>query len=122
VRVAKPTEMAKRATAGGGGSVPVSVVLPAELKRRLRAEAKKRGLKLSPAVRVLLGERLHDLDEVERLSRAEEWQRAEAWSAWERLKAGQHEEVSRAEIDAEFDAARGRSAARLIPPASPRSA
>ena len=99
----------KRAT---GGSVPVSVVLPSELKRRLRAEAKKRGLKLSPAVRVLLGERLHDLAEAEQLSRAEEWQRAEAWSAWERLKAGEHEEVSRAEIDAEFGAALEHRAAR----------
>jgi hypothetical protein len=111
--MAKQLETAKRAIASGGGSVPVSVVLPAELKRRLRAEAKKRGLKLSPAVRVLLGERLRDLAEAERLTRAEEWQRAEAWSAWERLKAGEQEEVSRAEIDAEFDAARARSAAHL---------
>jgi hypothetical protein len=84
---------------------PVSVVLPPELRARVQAEARKRGLKLSPAVRALLIERVKELDDAAQLSRAEEWQRAEAWATWERMKAGDRREVSKAEIDAEIDGA-----------------
>lgn len=83
-------------------SGPVSVVLPAELRTRLQAEAKKRGLKLSPAIRALLSERVQELDDAEQLSRAEEWQRAQVWAVWERMKAGDHDEASRQELDSIF--------------------
>ncbi|XXY17200.1 hypothetical protein WME88_54105 [Sorangium sp. So ce216] len=86
-------------------SGPVSVVLPAELRARLQAEAKKRGLKLSPAIRALLSERIQELDDAEQLSRAEEWQRAQVWAVWERMKAGDHDEASRQELDSIFDEA-----------------
>lgn len=86
-------------------SGPVSVVLPAELRVRVQAEAQKRGLKLSPAIRALLRERVQELDDAEQLSRAEEWQRAQVWAVWERMKAGDHDEASRQEIDSIFDEA-----------------
>jgi hypothetical protein len=81
---------------------PVSVVFPRELRARVQMEAKKRGLKLSPAVRVLVAERVRELDEAEQLSRVEEWQRAEAWATWELIKSGDRREVSKAELDADF--------------------
>ena len=80
----------------------MSVVLPAALRKRLTAEAKRRGLKLSPTIRVLLGERIHELDDAAQLSRAEEWQRAEAWATWERVQAEGHVEATEAELEAAF--------------------
>ncbi|WP_437730616.1 hypothetical protein [Sorangium sp. So ce1335] len=110
----KGTGAARRGRGADGGpaqrgrdedSGPVSVVLPADLRARVQAEAKKRGLKVSPAIRVLLSERVQELDDAEQLSRAEEWQRAQVWAVWERMKAGEHDEASRQEIDAVFDEA-----------------
>ncbi|WP_437854781.1 hypothetical protein [Sorangium sp. So ce363] len=98
----------ERGPAGRGpdeDSGPVSVVLPAELRERVQAEAKKRGLKLSPAIRALLSERVQEIDDAEQLSRAEEWQRAQVWAVWERMKAGDHDEAARQEIDSIFDEA-----------------
>jgi hypothetical protein len=98
----------ERGPAGRGpdeDSGPVSVVLPAELRERVQAEAKKRGLKLSPAIRALLSERVQEIDDAEQLSRAEEWQRAQVWAVWERMKARDHDEAARREIDAIFDEA-----------------
>ena len=104
--MAKSTAAAKQARSDEGG--PVSVVLPRDLKARVLTEAKKRGLKLSPAVRTLLQERVRELDDAEQLSRAEEWQRAQAWSTWDKIKAGDVAEVSKADLDAEFEEARSR--------------
>ena len=101
--MAKSTATARQAR--GGDSGPVSVVLPRDLKARVLTEAKKRGLKLSPAVRVLLHERVKELDDAEQLSRAEEWQRAQAWATWEKIKAGDGAEVLKEQLDADFDEA-----------------
>jgi hypothetical protein len=84
---------------------PVSVVLPAELKVRVEREAKKRGLKLSPTIRVLVGERVRELDAAEGLDRALEWQRDQAWATWERIRAGGGDDVGFDAIEAEFDRA-----------------
>ncbi|MGK3998425.1 hypothetical protein [Sorangium sp. So ce1024] len=89
----------------GEDSRPVSVVLPAELRARVQAEAKKRGIELSPAIRALLSERVQELDDAEQRSRAEAWQRAQAWAVRERMNAGDHDEASRPEIDSRFDEA-----------------
>ena len=103
-----------------GGSGPVSVVLPADLRARVLAEAKKRGMKLSPALRMLVHERVQELEDDEQLSRAEQWQRAQAWATWEKIKTGDVAEVSSDELDAEFDAALRRNpggSAQRVPPA-----
>jgi hypothetical protein len=36
-------------------------------------------------------------------SQAEEWQRAQAWATWEKIEAGDRREVSKEQIDADFD-------------------
>jgi hypothetical protein len=99
---------AGRARAGSGSAA--RVVIPTDLKKRVAAEAKRRGLELAPAVRLLLAERVDELEDAARLSRAEEWQRAEAWATWERMKAGDVREASQAQIDLEFEAARAQVA------------
>ena len=87
---------------------PVSVALPPPLRKTVAAEAKRRGLKLSTAIRVLVGERIREIEEAEDLTRAEEWQRAQAWATWEKVASGDRREASEAEIQAVFDSARTR--------------
>lgn len=98
--MAKSTTTASRRNVGGR---TIRFVIPEDLEARVEVEAKRRGLALGVAVRTLLMERVTELDDFERMSRAEEWQRAEAWATWERMKAGDVSEVSKSEIDAEFD-------------------
>jgi hypothetical protein len=98
---------AGRARAGRGSAA--RVVIPTGLRERIAVEAKRRGLELAPAVRVLLAERVDEIEDAERLTRAEEWQRAEAWATWERMKAGDVREASKAEIDLDFEAARAQA-------------
>lgn len=62
---------------------PVSVVLTSQLRRQVEKEAERRGLGLSPALRVLVAERLRDLSDDAELARAERWQRAQAWASWD---------------------------------------
>ncbi len=95
--------------AGTGATGPVSVVLPHALRAQVEAEAHRRGLKLSPAVRALVAERLRELSDDEQLTRAEEWQRAQAWATLERLRSGDRTEISRADLARHFDAARRRA-------------
>lgn len=89
-------------------SAPISVMLPTALRARLSAQAQRRSLKLSTALRVLLDERLSDLEAEEQLSRAEEWQRAQVWASWERYQQGENREVPWEDLQALFDAALGR--------------
>ena len=88
-------------TAGSKG--PVSVVLPADLRREVEREAAKRGLGLSPALRVLVAERLRELAEEAELTRVERWQRAQAWASWEQ---GSDAPASWEDVEATFAAAR----------------
>ena len=85
---------------------PVSVALPDDLRARVATEAKRRGLKLSPAVRALVAERVEELEDQQRLTAAEEWQRREAWATWEKTKRGRPAEVGHEELRAAFAAAR----------------
>jgi hypothetical protein len=78
------------------------VVLPSPLRLTVAAEAKRRGLKLSTAIRVLVSERIREIEEAEELTRAEQWQRAQAWATWEKIQSGDRREVSDAEIEAVF--------------------
>ena len=97
----KPVRSAAPRDAG-----PVSVILPADLRRKIVAEAKRRGLKLSPALRVLVSERVREIEETQALSRAEEWQRAQAWATWEEVKAGRERKASWEELEADYEAVR----------------
>lgn len=91
------------------GSGPLSVVLPSPLRRNLAAEAKRRGLKVSTTVRVLVSERIREIEEAQELTEVERWQRAQAWATWEKIQAGDRREVSDAEIEAVFERALARS-------------
>ncbi|MGH2500404.1 MAG: hypothetical protein ACRDF0_10005 [Candidatus Limnocylindria bacterium] len=73
---------------------PLSVTLPEDLRRRLSVEAKRRKLKLATTARVLIDERIGELEDETELTKAEEWQRSQAWATWEKIKAGDVREVS----------------------------
>lgn len=53
------------------------------------------------AARALLDEELEGADEIV----AAAWQREQALDTWAKMKAGDRSEVSKADIDADFDAA-----------------
>ena len=72
------------------------------------ARAKKRGIKLATAARVLLDERLAALEDHQALSEAEEWQRAQAWATWEKIAAGDDANVPLARFEEHAAAARAR--------------
>ena len=88
---------------------PLSVVLPKDLRERLMLEARRRGLPLSTAVRMLVAERMREIEEAAELSDADKWQRAEAWSTWKKLRSGDASEASSAELDRDFAAALARA-------------
>lgn len=90
----------------------MSIVLPSPLRRIVAVEAKRRGLKLSTAIRVLVSERIREIEEAEELTHAEQWQRAQAWATWEKVQSGDRREASEAEIEAVFDRALARSRRR----------
>jgi hypothetical protein len=74
------------------------VQLSAPERRRLAAHAKKRRLKVATAARIFLDEHLSELEDRAELSAAEEWQRAQAWATWEKIKAGDVQETTLAEL------------------------
>ncbi len=97
-------EMAKTTTIRKpAGERAIRVVIPVELEEKVEAEAQRRGLTLDTAVRVLLHERVAELDTVDHLTHAEEWQRAQAWTSWQQIENGDVQEVSKEEIDKEFE-------------------
>lgn len=99
-----------RARRAGGG--PLSVTVSDGLRRRLAQQAKRRDLKLATAARVLMAERLDELDEAEVLRKAEEWQREQAWATWERFKAGDRREVSWGQLKRDTERALERARAK----------
>ena len=105
--LSKRVRRAGRVTHAAG---PLSVPLPPPLRRRLAAQADKRRLKLATAARVLLDERLSELEETTVLTRAEEWQRAQAWATWEKIAAGDTRDVAMDRFAAHEAAARARLA------------
>jgi hypothetical protein len=68
-------------------------------------EARRRGLPLSTTVRTLALERIQELEQAAELSGAEAWQQAQAWATWDRIRAGDRREVSRADLAAVFESA-----------------
>lgn len=96
--MAKTTAVPKAA-----GERAIRVVIPVELEEKVEAEAKRRGLALDTAVCELLHERVAELDTNDDLTHAEEWQRAQAWASWQQIERGQVQEISKEEIDVEFE-------------------
>lgn len=73
---------------------PLSVTLSPQLRRRLTRVAKERQLKAATTARVLIDERITQLEDEAQLTKSEEWQRAQAWATWEKIEAGDTREVS----------------------------
>ncbi len=102
-----------KSTAARGRQIPLSVTLSKDLRVRLEAQAKRRGLKVATAARTFIAERLDAIDDEQELERAERWQRREALRTWQRITStGDWREVSKKQIDREFAAARRKLAAR----------
>lgn len=84
----------------------VSVQLDDEDKREIGAEAKRRGLKLSPTIRTLAKERLAEIHGERQLSRALAWQTERMMRIADRVEAGDPSRASQADIDRIFSEAR----------------
>jgi hypothetical protein len=69
------------------------VTVSAALRERLALQAAKLRLAPAAAAEIFLDEHVRELEEAETLSQAEEWQRAQAWATWEKIQAGDHEDV-----------------------------
>ncbi len=94
----------------------MSVAVSAEHRRRLEAEARRRGLGFSSTMRALALERLAELEEERQLSRARRWQTERTLEVIGEIERGVPTESSWDGIEAAFDEAleqaRRRSEAR----------
>jgi len=84
---------------------PTSLRMSRGLLRRANRFARSRNLKLATALRILVTERLDELDQDAQLTRAEKWQRAQAWGTAKSLVDGSAREVSWDDLRADYQAA-----------------
>jgi len=84
-------------------SGPVSVVVSTEQRKRLGAEARRRGLGVSPTIRTLALERLAEIQEEHQLAHARQWQLERAREIWDAIERGEAAEASWEEIEQLFD-------------------
>lgn len=94
---------------------PVSIAVSAEQRKRLEAEARRRGLGVSPTIRTLALERLSQIQEERQLTRARQWQVERALEVVDASERGEIGESTWEEIEKIFDEAlaelRGRNEA-----------
>lgn len=81
----------------------MSVAVNADQRERLSAEARRRGLGVSPTIRTLAFERLADIDEERQLARARKWQLEQALKTLDKIERGEVREVPWSEVEALFD-------------------
>jgi len=84
---------------------PVSVALSPEQRERLVAEARRRGLGVSPTMRTLALERVAEIEAERQLARARQWQLERARELVDEIERGQVGEATWDEIDRIFDEA-----------------
>ena len=82
---------APRRKEGRAAAVPFSLRVPPPLRERIRRYAKDRQLEEATAARVLMAERLNEVDAAQELARADVWQLAQAQEAWRELRDGRLE-------------------------------
>lgn len=82
-----------RPKADGAVTGPMSIRFPADLRRRVRRFARRRGLEEATAIRMMVAERLNEMELDEDLTKAEEWQRAQVYETLDRLERGEVELV-----------------------------
>src|SRR5947209_10460717 len=91
-----------------GRADPVSVAMSKEQRDALQAEARRRGLGLSTAIRTLALERVEDLSRERQRERAMRWQTARMWAIADRIEREGFQEATQAEVDAIFENALSR--------------
>ncbi len=69
-------------------AAPFSLRVPPPLRQRIRRYARARQLEEATAARVLMAERLNEVDAADELARADAWQLQQAQEAWRALLRG----------------------------------
>ncbi len=77
------------------------MTLSPELRARLAAHAKKRDLKVATTARILIDERIGELEDEAQLRRAEQWQLKQALATVKKIQAGDRRWVSLRQLEAE---------------------
>lgn len=87
----KRVPSASRPNAGRQAAPPFSLRVPPPLRQRIRRYAQSRQLEEATAARVLMAERLNEVEAADELARADAWQLAQAQEAWGTLLRGELE-------------------------------
>lgn len=87
---------------------PINFRMPTPLRARLRKFAEERGLGESDALRLVVSERLDEVESDRELLAAERWQFKQAYASFQRILRGDEKFVPQAEIDRIFERARSR--------------
>lgn len=82
---------------------PISVAVTKVQRDEFAAEARRRGIGVSTAIRSLAFERAAELREERQRERARRWQTGRLRVLADRIEAGDFDEASQAQIDAIFD-------------------
>jgi len=105
VRKATPKRTSIKATPVS----PISFRMPPALRARLRRFAKERNLAEAEALRLVVSERLDEIDNERELAAAERWQFKQAYATWQRYLRGEEGQVPWEQIEKIFaDARAGR--------------
>lgn len=88
VRDRKRAATGSRTRTGREAAAPFSLRVPPPLRQRIRQYAKARQLEEATAARVLMAERLSEVEAADELARADAWQLAQAQEAWRGLRRG----------------------------------
>ena len=108
----KRVATAPRPKAGRQAAAPFSLRVPPPLRQRIRRYAKARQLEEATAARVLMAERLNEVEAADELARADAWQLAQAQEAWRKLRRGELELASADGLARIFREAEQRAASR----------
>ena len=81
---------------------PISVAMTKEQRTEFEAEARRRGVGVSTAIRSLAVERAGELRDQRQRDRARRWQTERVRVLADRIEAGEFIEASQADIDAAF--------------------
>ena len=91
---------------------PINFRMPTRLRDRLRRFAEERGLGESDALRLVVSEKLDEVESERELQVAERWQFKQAYATARRILEGKEPLVDRSEVDRVFEEARARLRSR----------
>lgn len=95
---------------GRQAAEPFSLRVPQPLRQRIRRYARARELEDATAARLLMAERLNEVETAEDLARADAWQAAQAHAVWRELLRGELETAPPDGLERIFKEAEQRSA------------